>query len=224
MIELSVLLLGLAVSLDGFGVGMAYGVRNMRMPFISIIIISLSSAMAIMLSMLTGRMVSAFFSPEAASMVGGMMLVGIGIWITFQAFFNYKHSLPQEEIADYDFLNSDRGESNVSNRRNFSFFSDILKDPQKADFDRSGEIRGREAVVLGVALAMDAFGAGFGAAMMGFNPFITSASVGVAKLVMLPAGFYLGNYYFSKQLGSKASYLSGFVLIILGMLNLLNLL
>ncbi|MDO9573365.1 MAG: manganese efflux pump, partial [Candidatus Contubernalis sp.] len=102
------------------------------------------------------------------------------------------------------------------------FFSDILKDPQKADFDKSGEIRGREAVALGVALAMDAFGAGFGAAMMGFNPFTTSVAVGAAKLVLLPAGFYLGNNYFSKYLGSKASYLSGFVLIMLGILNLFN--
>ncbi|UNC91598.1 sporulation membrane protein YtaF [Candidatus Contubernalis alkaliaceticus] len=221
-ILLSIILLGLAVSLDGFGVGMAYGVRNMRLPFLSIIIISLSSALAIMFSMLTGKLVSAFFSPEAASMVGGIMLVGIGTWISFQAFLNVKRLLPGEETEYNESLNNAKGGKNVSDGRYLSFFSDILKDPQKADFDRSGEIRGGEAVALGVALAMDAFGAGFGAAMMGFNPFITSAAVGAAKLVMLPAGFYLGNYYFSKHLGSKASYLSGFVLIVLGMLNLFN--
>ncbi len=225
MIELSVFMLGLAVSLDGFGVGMAYGVRNMKMPFMSIVIISLSSALAILFSMLTGKLVSSFFSSEAASMVGGIMLVGIGAWIMFQAFFNDKRSLWEGKRAqEKNIENGIEGEQKGSDKKYLSFYSDILKDPEKADFDRSGEIRGREAVVLGAALAMDAFGAGFGASMMGFNPFITSASVGVSKLIMLPAGFYLGNNYFAKHLGSRASYLSGFVLVILGILNLFNVL
>ena len=42
----------------------------------------------------------------------------------------------------------------------------ILKKPTRADFDRSGIITGLEALFLGVALSLDAFGAGIGAAML----------------------------------------------------------
>lgn len=221
---LSVLLLGLAVSLDGFGVGLAYGVRRMRIPFISTVIISISSAMAIMVSMLTGKMVSALFSPEGASIVGGIMLVAIGIWITYHAIFSLNSSLPQGKEIEEGQKDQCRGKPQDSQARRFFIFSDILKDPQKADFDDSGEISGREAIALGVALAMDAFGAGFGAAMMGFNPLITSGTVGLAKMIMLPAGFHLGKYYLARCFGKRASYLSGFVLIILGLINLFNIL
>ncbi len=219
---LSVILLGLAVSLDGFGVGLAYGARSMRIPFISTVIISFSSAMAILLSMLTGKMASSFFSPEGASVVGGIMLVVIGIWITYNAIFSFNRSIPQGEEIEGVKKDQCQGKAQGSQSRPFSFFSDILKDPHKADFDRSGEISGGEAVALGIALAMDAFGAGFGAAMMGFNPLITSVAVGFTKMIMLPAGFYLGNYYFARCFGSRVSYFSGFVLIILGLINLFN--
>jgi len=202
----SMILLGLAVSLDGFGVGLAYGVRNLKIPFVSLIIISLSSAAAILISMFTGRMAAYFISAEFASFIGGIILVGIGIWIVFQAFTSYK----QRSV-------------NQSSKSSFGGITELLKEPQKADFDRSGEISGKEAVVLGIALAMDAFGAGFGAALMGFNPYATSAAVGLSKIILVSSGFYLGSYYLARYLGQKASCLSGVVLILLGILSLFNL-
>ncbi len=217
----SIILLGLAVSLDGFGVGLAYGVRSMKIPFISILIISFSSAMAVLLSMLTGRAASAFFPPEKAAMAGGMMLVLIGIWMIYHAVFSINSSLPRE-VEENDQGDQSQEETRNSQRKNISFVTDILKDPQKADFDKSGEISGREAVALGVALAIDAFGAGFGAAMMGFNPLTTSGAVGLTKMIMLPAGFHLGKYYLARCFGGRASYLSGVVLILLGLVNLFN--
>lgn len=217
----SVLLLGLAVSLDGFGAGLAYGIRSMKIPFISVLIISFSSAMAVLVSMLTGRAASSFFPPEKAAMAGGMMLVFIGIWMIYHAVFSVNSSLPMNGEENYK-RDQSLEEPGDSQQRNISFITEILRDPQVADFDRSGEISGREAVALGVALAMDAFGAGFGAAMMGFNPLTTSGAVGLTKMVMLPAGFHLGKYYFSRCFGGRASYLSGVVLILLGLVNLFN--
>ncbi|WP_081833596.1 manganese efflux pump [Geomicrobium sp. JCM 19055] len=45
----------------------------------------------------------------------------------------------------------------------------ILKKPTAADVDNSGTISVKEAVLLGVALSLDAFGAGFGASMLGYS-------------------------------------------------------
>ncbi|PKM83484.1 MAG: sporulation membrane protein YtaF [Firmicutes bacterium HGW-Firmicutes-13] len=218
---LSLILLGLAVSLDGFGVGLAYGVRNLRIPVLSLFIISISSALAILFSMFTGMLAANYLSSEAASMVGGTILVLVGVWIIYQTFINYKQSaaaeLGKREIRS---ASTCRGTKSVSV---LSLFTELLKEPQKADFDCSGEISGKEAVVLGVALAMDAFGAGFGAAMMGFNPFITSAAVGISKLILVSSGIHLGRNYLANVLGEKASCVSGFVLIILGLMSLFNL-
>ena len=46
----------------------------------------------------------------------------------------------------------------------------ILQKPTDVDFDKSGTINGVEALVLGIALSLDAFGAGIGAAMIGISP------------------------------------------------------
>lgn len=201
----SLILLGLAVSLDGFGVGIAYGIKNLRIPFSSLIIISLSSALALLLSMFTGKIFAYFFSPRSASIVGGVILVMVGIWIIKQSFFEQKVPYEQEESPN-----------------SISLFASLLKEPQGADLDQSGEISSGEALFLGVALAMDAFGAGFGAAMMGFNPYITSASVGISKIILVSSGFYLGSSFMARFFGERASCLSGFVLVLLGVLNLIS--
>lgn len=216
----SIILLGLAVSLDGFGVGLAYGVRNLKIPCLSLVIISISSAAAILFSMLTGKLAAVLLTVETASLAGGIILVLVGVWIICQTFLNYRQpDMVELEKREVGVESSFQGTKSCT----LSLFTELLKEPEKADFDCSGEIGGKEAVFLGVALAMDAFGAGFGAAMMGFNPFITSAAVGLSKLILLSFGIYLGRYYLAKVFGEKASCASGFLLIILGLINIFNL-
>jgi len=98
----------------------------------------------------------------------------------------------------------------------------VLREPSLADFDSSGVITGKEAVVLGVALAMDAFGAGFGAAMMGFDPLLTAASVGVTKFFLLSGGVLLGGMCARNFNGEKAAVFAGIVLMILGIAHLFH--
>ena len=54
----SLLALALAVSLDGFGVGVTYGLRGIRIPLASIAIIAVCSGAVIWLSMLAGGFLS----------------------------------------------------------------------------------------------------------------------------------------------------------------------
>src|SRR5699024_11211761 len=67
-------------------------------------------------------------------------------------------------------------------------FTSILKDPTKADNDESGIISISEATVLGIALALDAFAAGFGAAMLGYSPFITAIFIALMSGLFLYSG------------------------------------
>ena len=76
----------LAVSADGFGVGIAYGVRNITIPFLSLTVICLASMLVISLSMLLGQGISCYMSPGAASWLGAVILIGMGVWVLLQAF------------------------------------------------------------------------------------------------------------------------------------------
>ncbi|WP_372636321.1 manganese efflux pump, partial [Cohnella sp.] len=48
--SVSLLLLALAVSLDGFGVGVTYGLRGIRVPWVSIAIIAACSGLMLFIS------------------------------------------------------------------------------------------------------------------------------------------------------------------------------
>ncbi|MBS4032132.1 MAG: sporulation membrane protein YtaF [Clostridiales bacterium] len=200
---LSMLFLGIAVSFDGFGAGFAYGLRKVHIPLYSLIIICLSSSLSMFVSMVAGNKVAGLFSPQVSSSLGGFMLIGVGLIIVSQS-------------LGRDIFSRRPVKKEQSEGKGFSIFSGVLRHPELADFDSSGVITGKEAMVLGIALAMDAFGAGFGAAMMGFHPLSTAVAVGVSKLFLLTSGILLGKRFARNVASEKAAVFAGLVLVFLG--------
>lgn len=157
----SLLLLAFAVSLDNFSTGLAYGIKQMKLPLKSVVILSCCSGVALLLAMMIGRLFGQILSPHLASLIGGIILIGLGAWALFPLFRSHQkdeEELPHEKMIFKLELKS------------VGLVISILKTPTKADFDRSGTITGLEAVMLGIALSLDAFGAGLGAAMLGYSP------------------------------------------------------
>ena len=91
----------------------------------------------------------------------------------------------------------------------------ILKEPARADFDCSGIISAREAF-LGLALALDAMGAGVGVAMAGLNIFYTVLAVGVLKFILVNLGLLVGAFFNQAWIKSLSAVISGLILIIIG--------
>ncbi len=88
----------------------------------------------------------------------------------------------------------------------------ITHQPEKADFDHSGTLSAKESIVLGIALGADAFGAGFGAVMIGLNPVIMVGAVGLTKFLLVSAGVLIGKKIVSSGSFSKyASILAGLI-------------
>ncbi len=198
---LSSFLLAAAVSIDGLGAGFAYGVRNLYVPLLSLFIVSISSSLALLAAMFAGRSMASLFPPHMASLAGGGILILVGGYIIGSTFLE---EAPAGEVH----------KAKTSLRS-------LLREPEKADFDRSGSINAREAAILGLALAMDAFGAGFGAAMAGYSPLVTCLLVGVCKFLFVSGGVSLGKRYARSLDSTKASWLAGGVLIILGVINII---
>src|SRR5699024_367008 len=78
------LFLVIAVSLDGFGVGITYGVRGIRVPVSALSIIMFISGLVVLTSMTIGTMLSSIISPRSAQIFGASILIFLGLF----AFFN----------------------------------------------------------------------------------------------------------------------------------------
>ncbi len=208
MSYIAVLMFAIAVSFDGFGVGFAYGLRRLHIPPASLLIICVSSAFSVFVSLLAGSTVVQFFSPLVGSVIGSVLLIGVGVFLVWQSL----RSVNATALPD--------SRNEEINEKGLSYFSGMLREPHRADFDKSGVITGREAIVLGIALAMDAFAAGFGAAMLGFAPITTAVGVGVIKMLLITAGFQLGKRYARNVSGERAAVFAGLVLIFLGVVHL----
>jgi putative sporulation protein YtaF len=227
------LLLCIAVSFDGWGAGFSYGARNLRIPFLSLIVISLASALTMGLAMFLGWTFTQYFSLHIARLLGGGILISLGCWVAWQG-------LGQDQES---FLN--QGGHNINKKADsaptgpvqqttvqtatygafrsnfFQFLKGIILEPQRADLDDSGSINIGEAFLLGLALACDAFGAGFGVALTGFNPWLTSLMVGISKFFLISLGLFCGHLSREKMSIFPAHFLSGGLLILLGIFNIL---
>ncbi|MBU7006760.1 sporulation membrane protein YtaF [Phosphitispora fastidiosa] len=218
---LSIIAFATALSLDGFGVGISYGMRKIRIPVLSLVVISLTSSTAIGLTMLSGHFVSQYISAEMAEIIGASILILVGLWILLQTWSKKEsHIKPGEKSV---------GEHNPECQtildfkiEAFGLVIKIMREPTVADFDKSGFISVKEALLLGLALAMDAIGAGFGAAMTGFTPVLTPLIVGIVKFLMVSLGVILGRRYAVNWLGNRAAVLPGWVLIMLGVARVMK--
>lgn len=97
----------------------------------------------------------------------------------------------------------------------------ILRTPQAADVDRSGSISPSEAIWLGTALSLDSFGAGLGAALLGFTPWLTASSIAVASALFLLFGLRAGRKLAGKPIMRHLGILPGVILIAMGIARLL---
>lgn len=209
-------ILALAVSLDSFGVGITYGLKRVKIPLISIIIISLASATMILLSMQIGVWISLMLSPSIAKWIGSIILVGIGIWAIFQVTHN-KYTEPETKLDESKI----EGKRIVSIEiRKIGLVIQILRRPMKADIDRSGIISSIEAVFLGFALSLDAFGAGLGAALIGFKPMITALTIAGMSGLFIVIGLRLGFLFSEVKVLQKFTILPGIILILIGIIKI----
>lgn len=197
---MGLLLLVIAVSLDGFGVGITYGMKKTKVPANALFIIMICSGVIVLLSMTIGEVLTSFISPDKAKIFGGLILVLIGL---------------------FSLVNLMRTKKPVTkDSKNLHQVKTVLSTPAHADLDHSGVISIGEAFLLGTALALDAFGAGLGAAIIGYSPILTAISVAFMSAVFLYCGLQIGTFLLKSEFLTKFSFLPPLLLIILGVYNM----
>ena len=216
----SIVIFAAALSLDGMAAGMAYGVRRVKIPLLSLLVISLASATCMGIAMMAGHFIAQVLSPAVAKTLGASLLVLVGLWVIKQT-WSQGSQTEFGENKDPVKLSEQESEADqeIASIRIpiMGLVVQIIKEPHKADLDNSGVISKGEALLLGIALAMDALGAGVGAAMAGFKPLLTPLIVGAVKFTLVSLGLYLGRHLSASRLGHRLAVLSGWFLVFIGL-------
>ncbi|WP_257790153.1 sporulation membrane protein YtaF [Aeribacillus pallidus] len=205
----SVLILALAVSLDSFSVGLAFGLRKVKIPIKSIITISCCSAIVLLAAMMAGQIAQSVLPPYFTDRLGGAIFILLGMFVLYSFFRNNEsEDEKDEEKSEKTILNMEL--------KSLGIVIHILKKPAAVDMDRSGEITGVEALLLGIALSLDSFGAGIGAALAGYEPFLTAIFVTCMSTMFVYIGMKSGRFASSYSFFEKFSFIPGLLLIMIG--------
>lgn len=199
-------LLVIAVSLDGFGVGIVYGMRRIRIPFSALLIIIFCSGVLVLTSMTIGNMLTTIISIDMAEAIGGLILICIGM-------LGLRNDLRTKKT---------RNDARAMNKQSHSLqWVVILKGSGIADLDQSKSISIREAFLIGITLALDAFGAGLSASFLGYSSWLTASFIAFMSGLLVFCGVHIGLFLSNSRWVKKLKRLPSFLLIILGIYNMI---
>lgn len=194
----------LALGADGLAVGAAYGLRRIQVPARSLLVIGVCSAACFAAAMTAGAALAGAGVWRAPNVAGAAVFVALGAWNMAKGWAESR-----DEAATLLCIRLPGP----------GIVIQVLKEPGRADVDGSGAIDAGEAVVLGVALGLDALAAGLGAAFTGFGAYAV-ALVAAAQVLLTWVGLHLGRRWGAGWLGGKGSYAPGAILILIGLLQL----
>ena len=172
MALVTVLVLALCLSADGLGVGFAYGSKGVRLPAASIAIVSAISAAIFFVSSVVGAEVEQVVGDLPARLLGAAILSWLGVWLIRDALRERAATVKVEHSSNNLWV--------------------VVQEPERADLDRSGTISSYEAILLGLALAVDSAGAGAGVTLAGSPPWWSAAVVALVNAAFLAAGLKMG--------------------------------
>ena len=210
---LSPVFLAIALSIDGFAVGLAYGLKKIKLSIIPIFLIAIISAITMMIAIFIGNSIADFVPSHLGNTIGGTILIIIGIWQLIEGWKNYRLNKIATNKEENPLVE-------ICNIKISGLILQVMREPEQADIDHSGEISCKEALLLGIALNVDAIGAGLGAGIARYSLWLIPI-VAITLFIALSVGLLLGKKYAKGIMGEKGFILPGILLIIIGMLNML---
>ncbi|CAI8822797.1 sporulation membrane protein YtaF [Bacillus pseudomycoides] len=190
----SIFLIGIASNLDNAGVGIAYGIRKIRISWFNNFIIAFFGFLFALLAGFFGSWISLFISDFIANLIGALVLGIIGVFVLCQPLLS-----KQGEVSEKD-----------------GSVMGILRNPENADFDRSKTISFSEALVLGVALSINNLAGGFDAGVTNLNLWWTAIISGTFSFICISGFSYIGKRFLAEYLGKWATIIAGILLILIG--------
>ncbi len=205
----TIFFLALACSLDNIGIGIAYGVRKLNVPFGTNLLIALLTTGGTLVVMLGGHLVTRLIHPQSAILIGGLIIIVAGAWVVLQETVWRQPAKPPAELQ----LIALEGIPEVSLLKKILM---ILDNPFIADQDFSGHIDLKEGVILGLALLLNNLPIGLVAGLFGLSPLLIMLFVVVLSILTIWIGISTGYFLGHHWLGRLSGPISGLILIIIG--------
>jgi len=192
------LILGIALgnNLDNAGVGIAYGIARIRLPFLSNLWIALVTFLITASAVVLGDQVAHLLAPPVARMSSAVVLCGLGLWLLLPAL--------------------SKGKKRENTQEKPSMLA-VLVDPQQADRDHSRQIDLQEATLLGFALSVNNLGGGMSAGLVHLSVLWTAFFSALFSFLALWLGGWAGRRLAATRLGDYAQVLAGVLLIVIGL-------
>lgn len=211
------ILLALALSLDGFGVGMSYGLRRIRIPWASMLMIAFCTIIAMSSAVLFGGWFVLWIKFLPPNVLGAIILLSLGSLQVIRAFRQRNNG--EVEAISVSTFNAAAEEPIIKFQFEFlGIVIQVLRYPEQADLDGSGSISIKESALLGTALSLDAFASGLAvgvsAGIVHSLPMIFL--VALTQILMLLLG-QLVTGIVSEQVLKRIGFLPGTMLIIIGL-------
>jgi putative sporulation protein YtaF len=208
------MLLAISSSLDNFGVGVSYGLRNICIPLSLNLIIAFVNSCGTFFSILLGKGFSGFLQPPTASYLGAFLLICIGAWIIVMEF-------REKELKSSPSLTPSE-KTSVRKKTLFSRISSVLDDPFAAGVLCSGQVTMKEVAILASALTLSNISTGTAAGMLGFSLTLTTGAAFICNVLALYTGEKTGHYSSARMIRGISGIAAGLLLIFIGLYEILN--
>ncbi|WP_298844659.1 sporulation membrane protein YtaF [Clostridium sp.] len=200
---ISALLFSLASNLDNLVVGIAYGIKEIKIGIISNLIIAILTSTGTFLSMLVGTYILKFLPHSVANGLGAIVIIILGTYFVTQSIIKLINNSKSKELA-------------LKNA------TDMIVYAEKSDLDSSGNINVKEALIVAFALTFNNLGTGMAASITGVSIQFTAITTFILSILTIIFGETVGNHVLGKVLGEYAPLFSGILLIILGIIEFFN--
>ena len=187
-------LLAISVSIDALGIGLSYGMRKSKIPLILNILIGFIVFSMCLIGFLIGNVLSMFFNDFILTLLGSFLLLILGSQIII------KEIIKNREIK----------------RRNIKYEGNEIYNLDEITF--------KDAIMLAMAISMDAMAAGISASLIGIKTMFFPILVMVAHVIFLNLGMFFGKNVknISNIPQNLWSIISGILLILIASVKLLN--
>lgn len=193
---LTVILLAVSANIDNFTVAMAYGLKHSKISWPYNLLISVVTGLGTYLAMSGGQLVAGWLTSEIASIIGALMLMGIGSWFWIDGWRYSKRSHSRgREIRYLKYIgNFERGEAPICFR---------------------------EALLLALMLSINNLGSGIGVSMLGISAGVTAVNVGLLSVMAIFLGQGLARCSAAQMLSRYSAWIAGGILFLLGLSEML---
>lgn len=196
----SALLFSLSSNLDNIVVGLAFGIKKIRLDAVSNLIVAVITTAGTVIAMFFGKWLSGYIPGRIGNYLGAGIIILLGVYFTIQGMIKL---IKEKKSGSYAMKSTNE-----------------MAEKMDASVHDKTHIQYRESVAVALGLTFNNLGTGIAASITGVNIGLTAICTFVISLIALWTGFRLGRHVVGPLLGDYAPAISGVLLITLGLIEM----